>query len=432
MNIVQKIVTASALAALHMTLVSAAPILLDLPKSQPVPLGIAKPKIDEGLAALNQGNLAAAEAAFKSALALDPDGPMGYVGLAEVAGRRGDDVLTEEWLRKGLRAVPRDQGLLLNLGKWLASKGRLAEAEVSLTQAVEVAPQSVQALSMLGDLYLSRSSTVAKAESLFRRAVQAEPGNVPAQIGLARALAGVGKTAEAQAVLESAAKAAPTNPRPLHALARLWASQGKFDEAVKHHQRAISVAPDFLQAYLDQGDLYLARNEVDKAIAVFRSSIGKVKDPVPSLFRIGVASEAAGRWEEAERAYVEAISREPQLFGAYNNLAFMSANRKVKLDQALAWAQKANELAPQSATVRDTLGWVHRARGDLPVAARLMEEAVKLDPLDPTIRYHLGIVHAELGRKSAAAAAFKHALEISPNFRHASDTRKRLQQLGAK
>jgi tetratricopeptide (TPR) repeat protein len=301
-----------------------------------------------------------------------------------------------------------------------------------LTQAVEAAPQSAQALSILGTFYLARSSTVAKAESLFRRAVQAEPDNVPAQIGLARALGGLGKASEAQAVLESAAKAAPTDPRPLHALARLWASQGKLDEAVKYHQSAIAVAPDFLQAYLDQGDLHLARNEIDKAIAVLRSAVGKVKDPVPALFRIGVANQAAGRWEEAERAYVEAVSREPRLFGAYNNLAFMSANRKVNLDQALAWAQKANELAPQSATVRDTLGWVHRARGDLPTAARLIEEAVKLDPRDPTIRYHLGIVQAELGRKSAAIAAFKQALEISPNFRYAKDARARLQELGAK
>jgi tetratricopeptide (TPR) repeat protein len=363
---------------------------------------------------------------------LNPSAPAGYVGMAEVAGRRGDSALTEEWLRKGLRAAPRDLVLLLNLGKWLAGKGQLAEAERTLALAVEVAPRSVQALSMLGDLYLARSNTLVKAEDLFRRAVEVEPGNVSAQIGLARALAGGGKTAEAQRVLESAVKAAPTNPSPLHAQARIWAIQGNFDEAVKYHQRAISVAPEFLQAYLDQGDLYLARNEVDKAIAVYRSAIGKVRDPVPSLFRIGVANEAAGRWEEAERAYIEAVSREPKLFGAYNNLAFMAANRKVNLDQALAWAQKANELAPRSATVRDTLGWVHRARGDLPVAARLMEEAAKLDPRDATVRYHLGIVYSEMGRKTAATAAFKQALEVNPNFRHAKNARERLQELGAK
>lgn len=433
MTIGQKIVTASALAALQISLASAAPvILLETTKSPPGQQGVSKPRIDEGKAALEQGNLPAAEAAFKAALALDPAGPAGYLGLAEVASRRGNDAQAEEWLLKGQRAAPRDVMLLLNLGKWLAAKGKIADAEKSLAQAVEIAPRSALALSMLGELYLARSITVAKAEGLFRRAVQAEPGNVSAQIGLARALAGLGKTAEAQAVLESTAKSAPSDPLPLHALARLWARQGKFDEAVRHHQRAIAVAPEYLQAYLDQGDLHLARNEIDKAIAVFRSAIGKVKDPAPPLFRIGVASEAASRWDDAELAYLEVLKHDSQSFAAYNNLAFISANRKVNLDQALAWAQKAKDLAPKSAKVRDTLGWVYRARGDLPAAARSIEEAIKLGPRDPSFRYHLGIVQSEQGRKAAAIEAFKQALQLSPNFRHAQDTRARLKELGSK
>jgi tetratricopeptide (TPR) repeat protein len=139
-----------------------------------------------------------------------------------------------------------------------------------------------------------------------------------------------------------------------------------------------------------------------------------------------------GRFDDAERAYLDAVKRDPLLFGAYNNLAFMAAQRKVKLDEALAWARKANELAPGVATVRDTLGWVQRARGELPAAARSIEEAVQLAPNDPAIRYHLGVVYAELGRKADAAKSLKRALELNPDFRQAEDARRRLNELGAK
>jgi tetratricopeptide (TPR) repeat protein len=146
---------------------------------------------------------------------------------------------------------------------------------------------------------------------------------------------------------------------------------------------------------------------------------------------LGVAYEAAGRFDEAERAYLDAVARDPLLYGAYNNLAFMCAQRKVKLDEALKWAQRANDLAPRSGTVRDTLGWVYRARGDLTKAARTIEEAARLSPDDATIQYHLGIVYSELGRKPESVAALKRALALSPNFRQAADARQRLQELGS-
>lgn len=41
---------------------------------------------------------------------------------------------------------------------------------------------------------------------------------------------------------------------------------------------------------------------------------------------------------------------------AYNNLAWLLAERKIKLDEAVIWAKKAADLAPQLPHVQDTLG----------------------------------------------------------------------------
>ena len=427
----RSVIAASILGALASMPVLADPIV-DSPAGQSSSTSMAQPKLDEGVAALRSGNLKAAQEAFEAAMAINPRSTGAFLGLAEVAGRRGDDAAVEAWLRKGLVAVPGDVDLLHTLGVWYLKKNRRADAEKVLLEATRQAPRSAPVLATLGDLYLANPGTLKKAEENFRKAVAADPGCVSCQVGLSRALAGQGDKAGAKAVLEKAAKSAPTDPRPLHGLARLAASQGQFDEAIRYHQLTVGVAPDYLPAYLEQGDLYLAKADVDKAIAAYRAGVKSAKDPVPALFRLGVAYQAAGRFDEAERAYLDAVERDPLVFGAYNNLAFMSAERKVKLDQALAWAQKANELAPRSGSVRDTLGWVYRARGDLAKSAKTLEEAARLEANDPVIQYHLGIVYSELGRKADAVASLKHALDLSPDFRYAADARTRLTELGAK
>lgn len=424
-------IASSLLSALLSSTVSALPII-DTPPSQPGVSSVVQSKIDEGVAALRNGNLGAAQSAFEAALATNPRAVGGFLGLAEVAGRRGDDAAVEAWLKKGLAAAPGDVDLLHTLGVWYARKGRGADAEKTLAEAARLAPRSAPVLASLGDVYLTSSNTLRQAEDAFRRAVAADPACLPCQVGLSRALAGLGDVTQARSLLEKAVRSFPSDPRPLHALARLAASQGQFEEAITYHQRTIAVAPDFLAAYLDQGDLYLARNDADKAVATYRAGVASVKDPVPVLFRLGVAYEAAGRFDEAERAYLDAVTRDPLLYGAYNNLAFMCAQRKIKLNEALTWAQKANDLAPRSGTVRDTLGWVYRARGDLTKAAKTIEEAARLSPDEATIQYHLGIVYSELGRKPESVAALKRALALSPNFRQAADARQRLQELGSK
>ena len=407
-------------------------LIFNVPSLESRTAGAAQTNIDEGLAALRKGDLSAAEKAFSDALSLDPGAPGAYLGLAEVAGRRGKDADVEAWLRKGLKVSPRNVGLLASLGHWSAMKGRWAEAERAFAAAAEVAPQSPKVLTALGEMYLRRSNTVAKAEATFRKALAADAHFMPARLGLARALAGLGRTKEAESALEDAMNMAPKDPRPLTVRAHLAASQGHLDEAIKNLDEAIRIAPGFLPAYLDKGDLQMAKNDPAGAAATYRAGATHAADPVPALFRLGVALQADQRWDEAERAYLEAVKRDPKVFGAYNNLAFMMAERRTNLDKALVWIRKAAEIAPSSVAVRDTEGWVYRARGDLPRAAAILEEARKLDPKDSSVHYHLGVVYAEQGRKANAIAAFKQALALNPGSRYGPSAREYLERLEGK
>ena len=87
------------------------------------------------------------------------------------------------------------------------------------------------------------------------------------------------------------------------------------------------------------------------------------------------------------------------------------------------------EIAPDNASFKDTLGWVHRANGDLDNAEASLRQAVEMDPQLAAAHYHLGVVLADLGRNDDAAASLRQALAVNPNFSQAEDARERLASL---
>ena len=60
-----------------------------------------------------------------------------------------------------------------------------------------------------------------------------------------------------------------------------------------------------------------------------------------------------------------------------NNLAWLLSEVRKKPDEALPLAVKAEQLAPNSAEVLDTLGWVYYRRGTFPDAEKTLLRAVE-------------------------------------------------------
>jgi Flp pilus assembly protein TadD len=77
---------------------------------------------------------------------------------------------------------------------------------------------------------------------------------------------------------------------------------------------------------------------------------------------------------------------------------------------------KAEQLAPNSAEVLDTLGWVYYRRGTYPDAEKALLRAVERAPNNGTIRYHLGMTYARLGKKQDAVSALKRAAQLDPKL----------------
>jgi uncharacterized Ntn-hydrolase superfamily protein len=121
-------------------------------------------------------------------------------------------------------------------------------------------------------------------------------------------------------------------------------------------------------------------------------------DPIPELRRLfnmwkyhvvtpAYARLAGEEPAQAERLHehlgrylAEAMAAHYDDAQIYNGLAWFLAEKKLFPQQALKAAQRAVELAPDDASILDTLAEAHFAAGDLVTARKTAEQALQLDP----------------------------------------------------
>ena len=96
------------------------------------------------------------------------------------------------------------------------------------------------------------------------------------------------------------------------------------------------------------------------------------------------------------------IALQPTNAIALNNLAYDMAVREKKPAEALPMARKAL-VAPDNATILDTVGWIEFLLGNNAEAARLLVQAAKGAPRNAEVRLHNAMALAAQGARAAAA-----------------------------
>lgn len=390
----------------------------------------AKTQLRQGLEALRRGDLQAAAAAFTETAKLDPKSHLPLIGQAEVALRRNRPAEAETWMQRALKLAPLNVETLTAAGRVALANKQPSAAEERWKKAIALDAKLLPPRLDLGEFYLLTLRRPKEAAETYRAAVGIDPKDADAHFGLGRALAASGDLVGALAECETAAKLAPGNPLPRLAAADLQLRLERPDKALAVYEDLLKAKPDLVPALLGKGDAYLAKRDTANALTAYRAAATAApKAAVPQL-RLGMLLQALKRPDEAEIAYLAAIAADPNLAAAYNNLAWMSAERGRRLDEALKWAQQAVKLNPAEPQYLDTLGWVHRARRETDRALAALEKASQMKPQLATILVHLGVVYEDKGRRKDALAAYQQALKLNQPSPEVEFAKKQLQALG--
>ncbi len=163
------------------------------------------------IAYLRQGRLDEAHHLLRSTLALDTTRFSTYLNLVAWAERAQQFEQALTYADGAVAQAPSLAQPHFARGQVLARLGRLEEALTSLQKAIEYDAAKPEPYTLSGDLLL-RMKRYDEAFQAYQQAVERGPNLFPAQIGLARAAATLGRRAEAEAALAAARRLAPDHP----------------------------------------------------------------------------------------------------------------------------------------------------------------------------------------------------------------------------
>lgn len=255
-------------------------------------------------------------------------------------------------------------------------------ARQSLEEALQKSPENTEALSLMVQSYQIQKQFPTAVQWLREYAARM-PKSAPVQFYLGQVLIQSGDTASARTAL-AAAKAA--DPKLIEAdvlLAQLDLRDGKLDEARRAVSGVISQKPANLTAHLLLGNVEQEARNYPAAIEQYRKAV------------------------ELDEGSVEAL----------NDLAYALAEFGKQPDEALQFAQKAAELAPNDPTVADTLGWVLYRKALYTSAVPYLEQAANRQP-SGLRKCHLALAYIKSGNQLKGRQMLAAALQMDPALSH--------------
>lgn len=277
-------------------------------------------------------------------------------------------------------ARERTPEFLLQDGLLKLRSGNASAARVSLESALSLDPTDVRAMGALNQAFTQQNQASVAVIKVKEFAAK-QPKSADVQEFLGVLLFKKGDIEGARAAFGAAKAADPKAVKADLSLAAVDVAERKYDSALNRLHAVLAANPDHLQARLWVGNVKMFKHDYNGAL-------------------------------EAYSMAVRIDSSDPQ---ALNNYAYLLAQESHKLDVALKYAQRAQELAPDNPEFTDTLGWILFEKGLYPSALTYLTRSGARDG-NPVWKYHLAMAYAKSGDPESGRAMLKVALARNPDL----------------
>ncbi len=186
----------------------------------------------------------------------------------------------------------------------------------------------------------------------------------------------------------------------------------KWSKASARFKQAVELLGPYVRPRI--ADIYREADKPEEGLKLLRQWVEESPGQADAHFHLGVYYYELDRFEDADRELRAAFRLNPDHARALNFLGYSLAERKVKLEEALAMIERALEVDEWNGAYLDSLGWVYYQLGRYEAAREPLERAARELPRDPTVLEHLGDVCLKLGERESALTAWGLALEADP------------------
>ncbi len=328
-------------------------------------------------------------------------------GCTVQAQERSKPVLSEHAAAGvGTQAVaPVESDELRGLRK-LIDTGHADEALKQITEMKTKQPK-VRGLSRLGGLALYAQGQLKPAEQAFAEAVAEDAGDAESAQMRGLTLFQLGRPAEAIPLLESAhgrsgAGLGTRRSDPNYLLALCYIDTRKYDEARHAFAAQFGFAPDGAAAYLLASRMLLRREYLPVAQGFAEKALALQPGLPLAHALLGEIALAGNHLEEAIAQFEQERKANPMEPSVYDRLGD-AYGRAARYDDAQASLQQAVLLSPNTTGPYILLGKTMLKQGDALGAATYLERAVKMDPANYMSHSMLGQAYRTMGRTEDAS-----------------------------
>ena len=324
-------------------------------------------------------------ATLERAIKANPNSVQARVALASFYTRQADGKSALGAAQAAVAALPNEPRVIEALGSAQVNAGEFSPAIETFNKLVRMQPESPYPLMRLASAQYAAKSVDAAIATL-RKAIAIKPDLLEAQREIIGAQIASGRADDALKEAIAIQKSRPSEAIGFAAEGDILSSQKRFAEAANAYAEGSKRQP-LADVTARHYQMLVASGKTTEANLLANKWIQA--NPRDAIVRFQIANELLSKKEyrEASLRFKEIIAIQPSNFSVLNNLAWVL--HEMKDASAIGYAEKAYEIAPGSAEVMDTLGWLLVSKGDVTRGTTLLRQATSASPTNLEARLHL-------------------------------------------
>jgi len=185
--------------------------------------------------------------------------------------------------------------------------------------------------------------------------------------------------------------------------------------AIHHFEKAVTLDPNFLDAYINLGNVLKEARIFDRAVAAYLRALNLSPNHAVVHGNLACVYYEQGLIDLAIDTYKRAIELQPNFPDAYCNLA-NALKEKGQVQDAEECYTTALRLCPAHADSLNNLANIKREQGFIEEATRLYLKALDVFPEFAAAHSNLASVLQQQGKLNEALMHYKEAIRIQPTF----------------
>ncbi|GAG09696.1 unnamed protein product, partial [marine sediment metagenome] len=170
-----------------------------------------------------------------------------------------------------------------------------------------------------------------------------------------------------------------------HGLAWIYSKIDDHKNAIYYYKKMSELKQGYQTGYDGLGYAYFELKEYKKAIDCFNKLAPGYKRYYTVRLKTADSYKKLNNIKKAEKIYLNLISSYPKWSGAYNNLAYMYADKNINFEKGLEHVDRAIDLTikyrykkSNLCNYYDTKGWLYYKLKDYRSAKKWLEKSLKI------------------------------------------------------